>query len=123
MNNHCSSEDSWFSVMFHEMAHSTGSIKRLNRVGYGVSRDITEAERKEIDAKEECIAEMTACLCCAECGIYSFETSNTREYQNNIAYVQSWKKRVKDCGKEFIFLASQADKAFNRIMNFIDEGE
>lgn len=123
MNNHCVSEDSWFSVMFHEMAHSTGSVKRLNRVGCRILKDVTEDERKEIYAKEECIAEMATCLCCAECGIYSFETSNTIEYQNNIAYVQSWKKRVKDWGKEFIFLASQADKAFNRIMNFSDEGE
>lgn len=118
MNNHCNSEEAWFSVMFHEMAHSTGHKSRLNREGCVVHSGISEKERKEIYAKEECIAEMTTCLCCAECGIYSFETSNTREYENNVAYVQSWKQRIKDWGKEFLFLASKADNAFCRIMGF-----
>ena len=121
MNNHCMSEEAWFSVMFHEMAHSTGHVSRLNREGCKVHKGISRGEAEEIYAKEECIAEMATCLCCAECGVYTFETSNTREYQNNIAYVQSWKKRIKDWGKEFIFLASQADNAFSRIMNFSEE--
>ena len=36
------------------------------------------------------------------------------------AYVQSWKKRIKDWGKEFIYIVSQADKAFNYICGDVD---
>lgn len=121
MNNHCNSQEEWFSVIFHEMAHSTGHPDRLDREGCRLLSGISSDEQKEIYAKEECIAEIAASLCCAECGIHNFETSCSQTYKNNIAYVQSWKKRVKDWGKEFIFIASQADRAFNRIMNFGEE--
>lgn len=112
LNRHIVSEESWFSTAFHELAHSTGAAGRLNREG------IIKGGKfgSDIYAVEECIAEITACLCCAECGIYDFKTSCTMEYDNNIAYVQSWKKRVKDFGKDFVYIVSQADKAFNFIM-------
>lgn len=108
-------QETWFSTAFHEFAHSTGARKRLNRVG--VTREgVKEGhETQQVYAVEECIAEITAYLCCAECGVYSFETSETNEYDNNIAYVQAWKKRINDFGKEFLYICSQADKAFNYI--------
>ena len=71
--------------------------------------------RESTYAVEECIAEITACLCCAETGISDFETSCSEEYDNSVSYVQAWKKRVKDWGKDFIYIVSQADKAFNMI--------
>lgn len=113
LNPHTVSENAWFSTAFHELAHSTGSAKRLNREGI-VSSDMGN-KGSNVYAKEECIAEIAACLCCAETGIYDFETSGTAEYTNNIAYVQAWKKQVKDWGKDFIYIVSQADKAFNYI--------
>lgn len=113
LNKYSKSEKTWFSTAFHECAHSTGAAKRLNRIG------ITAKGRErtpQIYAVEECIAEITASLCCAECGIYDFETSNMKDFENNAAYVAEWKKRVKDFDKEFIYICSQADKAFNYIM-------
>lgn len=113
LNKHTKSEETWFSTAFHEFAHSTGAKDRLNRVGVAGAR----LEKNESTyAVEECIAEITAALCCAECGIYDFETSGTMDCDNNIAYVQGWKKKVKDFGKEFIYICSQADKAFSYIM-------
>lgn len=110
-----SSEDEWFSTAFHELGHSTGAKHRLNRVG--ITREgVKNGDRRSVYAVEECIAEITAYLCCAECGIHDFKTSETMSYKNNLAYVQSWKKAVKDFGKEFFYICSQADKAFNRIM-------
>lgn len=111
LNKHTKSEGAWFSTAFHEFAHSTGHKLRLNREG--VAGTIIPGSDKY--AKEECIAEIAACLCCAETGITDMQTSGSQEYVNNIAYVQSWKKRVRDWGSSFIYIVSQADKAFNYI--------
>lgn len=121
LNPHHKNEESWFSTAFHEFAHSTGHKKRLNREGVNKPKGISGDERKNLYAEEECIAEIAASLCCAECGVYNFETSCMREYDNSLAYVQGWKKRIKEWGKDFIFLVSQADKAFNYIVNFDEE--
>jgi antirestriction protein ArdC len=116
LNEYTASEDSWFSTAFHEAGHSTGHRSRLNREG--VTKIIPNTE---VYAKEECIAEITAYLCCAEAGISEVETSGTQEYNNNIAYVQAWKKRIQDWGNSFIYIVSQADKAFNFICGNPDE--
>lgn len=118
LNPYQKSEKTWFSTAFHEFAHSTGAKHRLNRVGItykGIDKK-DEKAKKSTYAVEECIAEITAYLCCAECGVYDFETSGMAEYENNIAYVQGWKKRVQDFGKEFLYICSQADMAFNYIL-------
>lgn len=116
LNPHIKSEDDWYSTAFHEFAHSSGHSTRLNRKGVMYPEGITPKEKDNLYAVEECIAEITACLLCAECGIHSMETSGSSTYENNIAYVQSWKKQVKEWGKEFIYIVSQADKAFNFIL-------
>lgn len=121
LNPYVKSEEGWFSVAFHELAHSTGHVSRLNRKGVNYPRGISKDEKKSLYAVEECIAEITSSLLCAECGIYDFKTSGTMEYDNNIAYVQGWKKRVKDWGSEFIYIVSQADKAFNFILGDIED--
>lgn len=116
LNPHVKSEDCWYSIAFHEFAHSTGHYTRLNRKGVNYPEGITPKEKENIYAVEECIAEITACLLCAECGIHDMETSGSMVYGNNVAYVQGWKKRVQDWGKEFIYIVSQADKAFTFIL-------
>lgn len=108
--------DEFYSTLFHELAHSTGHASRLNREGI-----VANNQSEDLYAKEECIAEIAACLCCAECGIYDFNTSCTSAYDNNIAYISFWKKKVKDWGKNFIYLVSEADRAFNMIFNFKEE--
>lgn len=116
LNPHTKNESTWYSTAFHELAHSTGAKSRLNRIGI-THEGMDSAKKDEVYAIEECIAEITASLLCGECGVDGFVTSETTLYDNTVAYVQSWKKRIKDFGKEFIYIASQADKAFNYIMN------
>ena len=116
LNRHTAREDAWFSTAFHEFAHSTGHRTRLNRDGVAKSTGYGT----ELYAKEECIAEIAASLCCAETGISSVETSGSREYENSIAYVQHWKKIVKDWVKEFIYIVSHAYKAFHLICTDAD---
>lgn len=109
VNKHQRSLDEYFSCNFHEAAHSTGHKSRLNRESIYSLDDNSRAV-------EECIAEITACLLCAECGIHDFSTSNSQSYKNNIAYVQHWKKKVRDFGKEFIYIVSRSDSAFSFVM-------
>lgn len=109
LNPYMKSEASWWSTCFHEGAHSTGHATRLKRE-FG-----TKMEQEKY-AIEECIAEIAACLMCAECGVNDFETSGVREYDNNVAYVQAWKSRIKSWGKKFVYIASQVDKAFNYML-------
>lgn len=72
LNKHMKSEKEWFSTAFHELGHSTGHPSRLARK--------FAANVKSLDyAKEECVAEICASLCCAECGIYELNTSLSRE--------------------------------------------
>lgn len=114
LNKYARSEEAFYVTSFHECAHSTGHPSRLNR-------ESLTSNTKEMYAVDECIAEITACLLCAETGISTFETSGTYGYANNLAYINGWKKRIKDWGKEFIYIVSQADKAFNYIMSATDE--
>lgn len=116
LNPYTKDEESWFSTAFHEFAHSTGASSRLNRIGI-THEGMKPEDKKNVYAVEECIAEITAYLCCAECGVYDFKTSGTMEYDNSIAYVQAWKSRIQDWGKDFLYICSQADAAFNYILN------
>lgn len=114
MNTSIKDEYEYWSTLFHEMAHSTAFSSRLNRsVAY--SRD------NEDYAKEEFIAEVVACLLCSECGIGVDDISHPR-YRNSIAYLQSWKSKIKSWGTSFIYLIGEADKAFNYIMDMVDQG-
>ena len=115
LNPYTKDEESWFSTAFHEFAHSTGASSRLNRVGV-TRKGVEPKNKKEVYAVEECIAEITAYLCCSECGVYDFKTSGMMQYENSIAYVQAWKKRIEDWGKDFLYICTQADSAFNYIM-------
>lgn len=121
LNPYIKDEEAWYSTAFHEFAHSTGAENRLNRKGVNYPKGIDNKEKKDLYAVEECIAEITASLLCAECGIYTMETSESKEYENNLAYVHVWKKRVQDWGKSFIYIVSQADKAFNYILGDVED--
>lgn len=98
------SEAGYFTTFFHELSHSTGAEKRLNRV-FG---------KKFGDdgyAKEELIAEMSASFLASHCGFLE----NT--FENSSAYIQNWIKRFKDNKKLVIYAAQNAKKATEYILN------
>jgi antirestriction protein ArdC len=105
-------EPEYYSTLFHELAHSTGSIKRLNR-------DMGGKFGSKKYAKEELIAELTASFLCGYSGILQFSINNTS------AYLKSWLKALKEemkADKKFILeAAAKAQKAYDYIMNFEDE--
>lgn len=96
------SPDLFYSTLFHELGHSTGHEKRLNR-------DLTGTFGDEKYGLEELVAEFTAAFLCAESGI-----DNTTEHST--AYVQNWLKALKDDRQMLLTGASMAQKATDYIL-------
>lgn len=101
-------EQEYYSTLFHEMIHSTGAPKRLNR----------EFGKRFGDAKyafEELIAELGASYLCAESGVLYFTLKNTA------AYLKGWSKRVSESMKKdnqfFLRAAAKAQQASDFILN------
>jgi len=100
-------ETAYYSVLFHELAHSTGHENRLKRQGIA---DLSKYG-DTVYSKEELIAEMSAAYLCGHCGI------DPETIQDSAAYIASWLKRIKDDRKILIQSASSAQKAADYILN------
>lgn len=99
---------SYYSTAFHELAHSTGSAKRLDRF----SKQKTHAFGSKDYSKEELIAEISSAYLNNNVGI-----DNQEVFTNNVAYIQGWLKALKDDVKLITVAAGQAQKAVNYILN------
>jgi antirestriction protein ArdC len=99
--------EEYYSTLFHELTHSTGHEKRLNRQG------ITEIAPfgTPLYSKEELVAEMGAAFLCGYTGI-EYATID-----NSAAYIQGWLGKLKNEKKLVILAAAQAQKAANYILN------
>jgi antirestriction protein ArdC len=96
----------YYSVLFHELTHSTGSKGRLNRdelLKYNYNTDTR--------SREELTAEIGAAFLCHACGIID-ETIT-----DSAAYIQSWKQHLKDNPNWLVSAAARAQKSFDWIMN------
>ncbi len=95
----------YYSTAFHELTHSTGHSKRLNRLSE------TAFFGSEAYSKEELIAELGAAALVNHVGL---ETSHS--LRNSAAYIQNWLAVLKN-DKRFIVSASgKADKAISLIL-------
>lgn len=93
----------YYSTAFHEMVHSTGHAKRLNRfTGAAASASFGSEEY----SKEELVAEIGAAAILHRIGI---ETPSS--FKNSAAYIQSWLKALRDDKKMIVGAAGRADKA------------
>jgi len=101
------SSESYFATLFHELIHSTGHEKRLNRAE-GM-KSISFGSEKY--STEELIAEIGACCLEAQAGI------SDRDFQNNAAYIKGWLTRLKKDSRFIVFASSQAQKAADFILN------
>lgn len=95
----------YYSTAFHEMAHSTGHEKRLNRLEKGA----TFGEKGY--SKEELVAEITASALLSSLGV---ETPDSM--RNNIAYIQNWLKVLENDKRMIVLASGRAEKAFKMIM-------
>ncbi len=101
------SPEGYYATLFHELVHSTGSEKRLNR------KTVTEMAEfgSEAYSIEELVAELGSAYLSSFTGIINAGVTNSA------AYIKGWLGKLKH-DKRFIVQASgQAQKAVDFIMN------
>lgn len=96
----------YYGTAFHEMVHSTGHAKRLNRL------DSTAFFGSELYSKEELVAEIGAAALVNHAGL---ETA--KSFRNSAAYVQNWLQVLKNDKRFIVSAAGKADKAVDLILN------
>jgi len=102
------SDEEYYSTLFHELTHSTGSKKRLARFeAEGYNHTFGSADY----SKEELIAEMGASFLCAMSGI------TQPVIKNQAAYIQNWLKTLKDDVSLVVSAGGKAQKAVDWITN------
>ena len=96
----------YYSTLYHELTHSTGHPSRLNRPGV----ETVAPFGSENYGREELVAEFGAAFLCCAVGIDSVHPDN------HIAYIQSWRRAIKNDPKALVVAASQAQKAADHIL-------
>jgi antirestriction protein ArdC len=99
--------ESYYLTLFHELIHSTGHEKRLNRKSVNEMAEFAD----NMYSMEELIAELGACY------LASYAGTLHGEITNSAAYIQGWLKKFKDDKKFLVFAASYAQKAVDFILN------
>lgn len=92
----------YYSTTFHELVHSTGHAKRLNRLTTGVNAAFGGTEY----SKEELTAEIGSANLLNLLGIETIQS-----FQNSAAYIKSWLQVLRNDTKFIISAASKAEKA------------
>ena len=96
----------YYATLFHELAHSTGHHRRLNRK--------LDTEPQPFGAleygREELVAEMAAAFLCRRAGI------SPAVIENQAAYIQGWLKQIRQDKKLVISAAGAAQKASDWIL-------
>ena len=96
--------DEYYLTLFHEITHSTGHPKRLNRFDVGSSKFGSEEY-----SLEELIAEIGANFLSAETGL-------NPDLINSAAYIKHWIPSLKEHPRWIVSAASKAEKAVAFIM-------
>lgn len=107
------SEQAYYATLFHELTHSTGHAKRLNRDG--VANPAKFASHAY--GQEELVAELGAAFLCSHAGIDSVTMDN------HAAYLNSWIKTLKGDPRMIVTAASRAQKAAELILGTLKEYE
>ena len=104
----------YYGTAFHELTHSTGHRKRLNRKGFEPGAMV--AFGSESYSQEELVAEIGSAMCLNKCGI-----DCEKAFKNSVAYLQSWLKVLKNDPKMIVFASAQAEKAVKYMFNEKEE--
>ena len=92
------SPEHYYSVFAHEITHSTGSKKRLDR-------DLANGFGSKPYAYEELIAELGSAMICGSIGL------EQKPREDHAQYIKSWLDTLKNDNKFIISAASKAQKA------------
>ena len=96
--------NAYYEAFFHELVHSTGHKKRLNR------SDDNELSGRENYSKEELVAELGAAYLLTIAGL-QYDNENTA------AYIKGWLTVLKDNPTWVVWASSRAQKACEFITN------
>lgn len=94
------SDAEYYSTFFHEIIHSTGAKKRLDRI------NIETHFNRDNYGKEELVAELGSAFIMNTLGIEG-------AFDNSVAYLDSWLKQIKGNPTLIVNAAAQAEKAVN----------
>lgn len=99
--------ESYYSVLFHELVHSTGAEKRLNR------KTVTEMAEfgSEPYSIEELVAELGSAYLSSLAGLLNAELGN------QAAYINGWLGKLKNDKRFMVQASGQAQKAVDYIIN------
>lgn len=95
----------YYSTLFHELTHSTGHEKRLNRLAAPAHFG------SEDYSKEELIAEIGASALVNHCKL-----ETPQSFRNNTAYIQNWLSVLRNDKRFIVSAAGKAEKAVNYIL-------
>ena len=100
------SRDNFYVTMFHELSHSTGHSRRLNR-----GLDTTLAPFGSPDySREELVAEMSAAFLAATAGI------SEQTIEASASYIDNWTRKLKGDKRLVVNAAGAAQKATDWIL-------
>lgn len=97
---------SYYNTLYHEVCHSSGHAKRLNREGL---KHVSFGS--ETYSREELVAEIGSACILNSLGISTEETM-----MNSSAYIQGWLSALNRDKRIVVFASSQAEKAVRYIM-------
>ncbi len=98
----------YYGTLFHELAHATGHESRLHRLPSKTETGFIGSDGEY--AREELVAEMTSAFLCAEAGI------SPAVIENQAAYLDGWRRKLKADTKAVVIAAAQAQKAADYIL-------
>ena len=107
----------YYSVLFHELTHSTGHRDRLNRKGVSGTDGEWSAFGSSPYAKEELVAEMGSAFLCGQVGIVD------RTLENSASYISSWLEKLRNDKKLVVHAASAAQRASDFILGKLAKPE
>lgn len=102
----------YYSTIFHELTHSTGSKARLDR---GLSDSLRPFGSPDY-SKEELVAEIGAAMLCGIAGI-----ENAATVKRSASYLHSWLDRLRGDSKLVVHASAQAQKAADYIQGIVHE--
>ena len=97
----------YYSTLFHELAHSTGHVRRLGRPSF--ERNHAAPFGSDEYAREELVAELGAAFLCGEAGI-------DPDVPNSAAYLDHWRQKLSRNPRLIVTAAQQAQKASDHIL-------
>ncbi len=106
------SPEAYYATLFHELAHSTGHSKRLDR---GLDKELRPFGSPDY-GKEELVAEMAAAFLCGDAGIHP------AVIENQSSYISGWLGQLKTDARLVIAAAGAAQRAAEWVRGMNAEG-